>query len=540
MSKFAQFMGLLLASTIAIPAQAQTKEADQARLERKLDELRAMREDMQRQMGTLQQQMGEFDNQIDAVEAELNGGKPTPQGQASQPVAANPAPSPAPAVPLPPSLAISGDSGLSTSTQVADAQAADGQAKGGFSGFMERQQRAGRYDPNLGFIVADDDDGMLAVSFTTYVRYLNQNALDDTYTDSFGRVKSIDLRNEVQLNKVSLNFKGWLFDPKFQYLLFAWTNNANQGEGAQVVLAGFLRYKFADWLTLTGGIMPLPTTRSTNWSFPKWLRHDNRVMADEFYRGSYTSGFDISGKITDGLEYRAMIGNNLSTLGVSSRQLDNKFDTYSGALWWMPTTGEFGSSNGFGDYDYHEEVATFLGGYYTHSTETAQGQPSADEFENSQIRLTDGTLLFSPDPFNTGGRNQIEEARYRMASIDAGVKYKGFSLEGQWYWRWVDNFKTIGTVPVDKVSDNGFVVQASAMPIKDLLQVYGTASKMWGANGNPSEYSLGVNVYPFKRREMHVNFQTLRLKNSPVGGYHLPVPVGGDGWVFLTDWVVMF
>ncbi len=124
-----------------------------------------------------------------------------------------------------------------------------------------------------------------------------------------------------------MQFKGWLFTPRFSHLLFIWTNNANQGEGAQVVIAGFLRYKFANWLSVSAGIMPLPTTRSTNYSFPKWLRHDNRVMADEFYRGSYTSGIDAFGQIAKGLEYRVMIGNNLSTLGVSSKELDNKFNT---------------------------------------------------------------------------------------------------------------------------------------------------------------------------------------------------------------------
>lgn len=411
-------------------------------------------------------------------------------------------------------------------------------AKTGVAGMLERQTASGTYQPGAGYVLVDDDDARLNFGFTTYARYLNQNALDDTYTDSFGRVIPLDLRNEVQLYKVSMNFKGWLFDPKFQYLLFAWTNNANQGEGAQVVLAGFLRYNFNKHFALTAGILPLPSTRSTNFSFPNWLRHDNRVMADEFYRASYTSGIDISGEIVPGLQYRAMIGNNLSTLGVSSKQLDNKFDTVSGALWWMPTTGEFGQLNGFGDYDYHQEVATFFGVNYTHSTETAQGQPAVDSFENSQIRLTDGTLLFSPDPFLTGGK--VEEARYQMASVDAGVKYKGFSLEGQWYWRWVDNFKTIGTIPIDQIEDNGFVLQASAMPIKDLLQVYATGSKIWGDNGDPTEFSFGVNVYPFKRREMHVNFQAIKLDRSPVGGYHIPVLVGGDGWVFLTDWVVMF
>jgi hypothetical protein len=261
-------------------------------------------------------------------------------------------------------------------------------------------------------------------------------------------------------------------------------------------------------------------------------------MADEFFRGSYTSGIDVLGTIAKGLRYRVMIGNNLSTLGVSSKELDDKFDTISGALWWMPTTGEFGVAEGFGDYDYHQKLATYLGIHASQSTETAQGQPSENDFENSQIRLTDGTLLFSPDPFLTGGK--VEKARWRMATIDAGAKYRGLSLEAQYYWRKVDNFKTIGLVPIDKIDDQGLAVQVSGMPIKDLLQTYVTYSKIWGANGDPTEWSFGVNVYPFKRREMHVNFEALKLDHSPVGGYHMPIPVGGDGWVFLSDWVVMF
>lgn len=465
----------------------------------------------------MQERMDNFDARIDALESKLG----VPHTPAPSAVAA-----PTPVPPLAPAQ---------TPEQQ---QAAAEPAKNPVDALLKRSELAGTFKRDTGWVLVDEPFATEYLGLMTYARYLNQNALNPTYTDSFGRVIEIDRRNEVQLYKVSLQFKGWLFTPRFTHLIFIWTNNANQGEGAQVAVAGFLRYQFAKWLSVSAGIMPLPTTRSTNYSFPKWLRHDNRVMADEFYRGSYTSGVDVLGTVAPGLEYRAMIGNNLSTLGVSSKQLDNKFDTYSASLVWMPTTKEFGLAEGFGDYDYHDKVATLIGLHYTHSTETAQGQPSVDSFENSQIRLTDGTLLFSPDPFGTGGK--IESARFRMASIDAGIKYKGFSLEGQWYWRWVDDFKVIGFVPVDEIKDNGVAVQASGMPIKDYLQAYVTYSKIWGQNGNPNEYALGLNYYPFGRREMHVNLEAIHLDRSPVGGFHIPVPVGGTGWVFLSDWVLMF
>jgi hypothetical protein len=501
------YVALLLAAACASPALAQETAAPptdgRAAAEAELRELQSTKQEMQ-------QRMSDFDARIHALEDRL-GAPHTPPAAAPPFVEGAPPP-------------------------VLEARAEPGRP--GVGGFMDRQETIGRYNPLKGWQVVDTPDTQLNIGLYTYARYFNQKGLDPTYVDSLGRTQSIDIRNEVQLYKVNLQFKGWLFDPKFRYLIFIWTNNSNQGEGAQVVLAGMLQYGVAKWLNISAGIMPLPTTRSTNYSFPKWLRNDNRVMADEFYRGSYTSGIEVFGEIARGLSYRIMLGNNLSTLGVSSKQLDAKLDTLSGSLVWTPTTGEFGLANGFGDYDYHQRIATLVGLHYTTSTETAQGQPKEDSFENSQIRLTDGTLLFSADPFGTGGK--VEEARYRMASVDLGVKYKGFSLEGQYYWRWVDHFKTLGVVPVDHLFDQGYALQASAMPVKDLLQLYASASQIWGPNGDPTEYSFGANIYPFRRRELRVALQALKFNHSPAGGYHLPYPVGANGWIFLTDWVLAF
>ena len=212
-----------------------------------------------------------------------------------------------------------------------------------------------------------------------------------------------------------------------------------------MVVAGNLHYDFNDAFQLYAGIHSLPSTRSTNRSFPYWLRNDQRPIADEFFRGSYTQGIWAQGVITPGLEYRAMIANNLSALGVSAAQLDSKIDTLSGALVWMPTTLEYGPLKGFGDFENHDKLATLLGIHYTTSTEDKQSQPGTDSLENTQLRLSDGTLLFSPNAFNTPG--QINQARYQMADFEAGAKYRGFALEGEFYWRWLDRFHYTGVIP---------------------------------------------------------------------------------------------
>lgn len=126
----------------------------------------------------------------------------------------------------------------------------------------------------------------MSLSIYTYVRYLNQLGLAPTYIDGFGNVKTVQSRQDVQLNKVQIKFLGWLFDPKFRYFLYTWTSNASQGLGAQVVVAGNLNYSFSKYLTLSGGITSLPGTRSVEGNFPFWLGVDTRLIADEFFRPS--------------------------------------------------------------------------------------------------------------------------------------------------------------------------------------------------------------------------------------------------------------
>jgi hypothetical protein len=382
-------------------------------------------------------------------------------------------------------------------------------------------------------VLARNELGEVDFSVFSYARYLNQKALQDSYTDSFGRTRSLDLRQDLQLQKVNLSFKGWLFDPNFRYLFYTWTSNTSQGQGAQVVVAGNLSYRFNDAISLAAGIGALPSTRSTNYTFPNWLRVDNRTVADEFFRGSYTSGIWASGQIADGLRYRVMIGNNLSQLGVDAGQLDANFNTVSGALWWMPTTGEYGPGEGFGDFEHHDELATLFSLNLTRSREDAQGQPGVNDFENSQIRLSDGTRIFEPGAFATDGR--IKKASYRMAATSAGFKYRGWSLDGEYYWRWVDSFRTVGDIPVDELFDHGFQLQGSTMLIPRVLQAYLSGSKIFGEYGDPWDLALGLNWFPLQRKELRLNLQGLYLDDSPVGYASVPFIVGGDGWVLSTD-----
>lgn len=400
----------------------------------------------------------------------------------------------------------------------------------------KEKEKWGTYTPNLGFKLADTEYGDLNISIYTYARYLNQRALHDTFTDSFGTVKNVQQRQDFQLQKLQMKFLGWVIDPKLRYFLYAWTSNANQGQGAQVVLAGNLNFNFNKHISLGAGVFSLPNTRSVEGNFPFWLSVDSRLIADEFFRASYTTGIQLRGQITDKLRYQAMIANNLSTLGVSAAQLDNKLNTFGSALVWNPTTGEYGL--GYGDFENHQKLATRFAGHFSYSDENKESQPSTDTFENTQLKLADGNVIFTPNLFGPGVT--ITDARYRMSAVDAGIKLHGYELSGQYFWRWLDNFKGPGTAVVPSLFDHGFEMQGSAFVLPKTVQLYAGGSTIFGQFGRPFDTRLGVNWFPWKNRVVRWGNEVLYLDRSPVGYTSVPFANGGTGFVFHSTWELAF
>ena len=391
----------------------------------------------------------------------------------------------------------------------------------------QKKEKPLEHIPNLGFLLYNGEEGQIYFRLFSYARYLNQRSLDPTFVDAFGNVKTVQLRQDIQLQKFFAPFSGWFLTPNFRYYLYVWSSNPSQGDPAQVVGAGNLSYTFNRFATFGAGITSLPAVRSTEGQFPYWLGVDDRMTADEFFRGSYTDGVWLKGDITSKLKYMAMVANNLSILGVSATQLDNRLDTQSFMLQWLPTTGEFGLYGTFGDYDDHQKVATRLGSHYTHSRETAQEQPATNAIENSQIRLTDGSIVFTPDLFGPG--IAVDTVDYRMMSLDAGIKYHGLSLEAEYYRRWLNDFTGINTSSITPVTDDGYQLQSSAMVVPQVLQVYLSGSQILGRYGDASELRTGVNWYFTKQRGLRVNAEFIQLNNCPVGYTAVPYPVGGNG-----------
>jgi hypothetical protein len=199
-------------------------------------------------------------------------------------------------------------------------------------------------------------------------------------------------------------------------------------------------------------------------------------------------------------------------------------------LQWLPTTGEFGLYGTFGDFDYHEKLATRLAVHFTSSTEDKQSQPGTDGIENTQVRLTDGSQIFTPNLFGAG--ITVNRVKYKMSSVDGGVKYKGLSVEAEYYWRWLSGYEGSNISSIPNINDKGYQLQVSAMPVPKLLQVYFGNSGIYGRYGDQSEVRFGASWYPVRQRGFRVNGEFIHVDHAPVGYTAYPMPVGARGKVF--------
>jgi hypothetical protein len=393
----------------------------------------------------------------------------------------------------------------------------------------------GEFSPGQGFLVGRGDAGELAISGYTLARYLNQRPAEDSFTDHLGNVRTVDGRHDIFSARVMIFLKGWLGTPKLVYNLTLWTVNTTD----QRALFGMVGYQFHRKFSVYAGLNGIPGARSMFGSHPYWLGHD-RVMADEFFRPFFGSGVWAQGEPIPGLWYSAMVANNSSALSVTASQLDRKFSTGE-SVWWMPTTKEFGPRGAYGDWEWHEKVATRFGVSSAQSPEQRFTNNITDASGNTVIRLADSVNIFDAGALAPGVT--IDNVDYRNLALDAGVKYKGIFLQAEYYNRWLDGFTADGPLPVREIHDKGYYIQTAFYPIKHKLELYGATSQIFGDKragfSNSSEYLAGVNFYPANTRNHRLNVQIMDVNRSPVSssfGYY----VGGQQGITVASGFSVF
>ncbi len=367
---------------------------------------------------------------------------------------------------------------------------------------------AGEFTPAKGFDIAKTKIASLNVSFYAVFRYMNQMSEGQTFTDHLGRERAVKARNDLNWHRTFVWLTGFFYDPKFRYNISLWSLPTTQ----QTLLFGNLNYRFNKAIGIGVGIAPNLTARSMQGSWPFWGSSD-RQMAEDFFRGGFSSGVFVTGQPIDRFWYTASVNTNISQLGTTAAN-DTRDMAYSASVVWRPSTGEFGARNGLGDFEYHSKLATQFGASAAHSRESRYASETAPP-NATQIKLSDGINPFDADALALGVT--VDKLTYDELALDAGFKYRGFSFQSEFYVRKLSDFlATTGPFALESIVDKGFQVQGMHMVVPRLVGVYLTYGHVFDDfDRQPWEVSGGASVYPSRTRSWRLNLHLIKVEKSP-------------------------
>lgn len=509
-------------------SRAQAPQAPPSTVEGELTQLRTENRAIKEQLNRLEEQQKTLLRLIDQLERRLDG---TPAPIAQTPPAAPPLPlayTPPPAPP-PPQSGQPGQTPESTLLPPKDTPPAPNVAA------------ADAYDDSI--VLVKTREGarlpiLLRLWDVTQLRYTNTELGNSSYTDHLGAVLPVTRRNDFSLNRNLLQFVGYIFDKRLQFNLIAWASNSS----AAFVQGGYISWRFNKAIGIYAGYWGAPGTRSLTGTFPYFVQLD-RSMADQFFRPGFTQGAWIDGEFWKGLHYELFAGNGLNTLTIPTSKIGRHL-LYSGSVWWEPLGiyGIPGRARGmYDDFQWNDKPVIRVGSSYTQSRENrfsnledAQTNP-----ENVGLFNSDGVNTFATGAFAPGVT--VTDANYRMLAADGGVKWRGFALNAQYFFRWLNHFKADGPIPVTETFDHGFETEISQFVIPKRLELYGRTSFIFGQFRNSYEYAPGIKWYLLPRNHrIWLVAEGLRIVNSPTSSIITPYNSGFTGWAPLLQWMFNF
>jgi hypothetical protein len=401
-----------------------------------------------------------------------------------------------------------------------------------------QQEKEDRYQDGI-VIYQNPEDAtipfLLKFNVNTQIRYLNTLDSSDTFTDHLGNVREVHRRNDITVNRSMFILAGYMFDPKLQYSLTVWTSAG----ASSIVVAGNIGWRFNRGLTVTGGYTGVPGSRSLVTTFP-FFQPIDRSMADNFFRPGFTQGAWANGEPVKGLNYLAFVGNGLNTLNISASKIDTNL-LLSGSIWWEPLGpySEPGKSRQmYDDYFASSKTRIRIGSSFTRSREDRFSETDQSSPDNTSIYNSDGVLAFSTGAFAPGVT--VDQATYKMWAIDGGLKKSGFSVNGQYFLRWLGDFDADGPLPLDSTFDHGFELSAGQFIVPKRLVLYARGSKVFGQFASPYEYGGGAKWYFLPTERLWLTAELMKVHRAPYSGAFTPYTAGMAGWVPMIQTVLAF
>jgi len=396
----------------------------------------------------------------------------------------------------------------------------------------------GDYDDDRGmFVLVRPRDAQrvpfeLRFDLFTQARYTNFARSANAWVDSTGARQPIRSYDSIEVTRNFVQFSGFALDPRLQFTAFIFSSTAIN----DTVYLGWLNYRFSKALDLRVGNWLVPGTREWNESFRFTLGAD-RLMATTFFRPNISPGIWAQGEPIKNVHYVAMLANSLNRFTQGVERIGSS-KAFGGTVWWEPL-GDFGP--GPSDIENHQSPSPRIGTNLALSHETNQGfgVVGLSNPEDTILRLSDGTPLFRPGALGPGV--ELISTGVQLWTIDAAVKYRGLSLSGEYFFRWLDTFKeTGGRSPFRSLFDQGGLLQAGYFVMPRKLEAFARTSFVTGPFGGGDEFGGGVNWYVKGSRDWRLTFEVLSINHSPAQNILTGYRAGESGTLFQLQWFTDF
>jgi hypothetical protein len=402
-------------------------------------------------------------------------------------------------------------------------------ARPAFSRFL-----AGEYDDERGqFVLVRPRDAQrmpfeLRMDIFTQARYLNFARSTSSWVDSTGTRLPVQSFSSGEINRNFIQFSGFGIDPRLQFSAFIFSSTTLN----DTVYLGWINYHFSDAFDLRVGNWSVPGTREWYESFRYTLGSD-RLMATTFFRPNISPGVWAQGEPIENVRYVAMLANSLNRFSQGIERFGSAL-TFAGTAWWEPA-GAFGP--GPSDIENHQSLSPRIGTSFAVSHEVNQGlnPNSLANPEDTILRLSDGTPLFRTGALGPGIR--LVSTDVQLWTIDAALKYRGVSVSGEYFLRWLDTFKDYGgQVPFRSLFDHGGLLQTACFVIPARLETFARTSFVTGPFGGGNDFGGGLNWYVKGTRDWRLTFEVLSINHSPAQNILTGYRAGESGTLFQLQW----
>jgi hypothetical protein len=346
----------------------------------------------------------------------------------------------------------------------------------------------------------------------------------DYWINSTGAIQPVGNFNSIELTRNFIQLSGYAIDPRLQFTANLFSSTALNS----TVFLGWMNFRFSEAFDLRAGNWIVPGTREWNESFRYTLGAD-RLMATTFFRPNISPGIWAQGEPWENFHYIAMVANSLNRFNQGVERVGST-KAFGGTVWWEPM-GPFGL--GPSDIENHARPSPRIGTNVAFSRESNQGFGTTESGnpEDTILRLSDGTPLFRPNVLAPGV--ELRSTSVSLWTIDAALKYRGFSLSSEYFLRWLYGFSYVGReMPIGSLFDQGALLQSGYFLMPSKLETFARSSFVTGHFGGGYEVGGGVNWYFRNSRDWRATFEILNINHSPAQNLLTGYRAGESGMLY--------